>query len=169
MGVKPDPKSELGFWFSEEKSDLEPGVNSLVELWIRKNWTKTNHDFQNLNQIFFVWKYWNLCMEPEVEPFELVRTGPKPTRTWTRFFSCFEVSEFMHGTRTGTKIVLILSKKLEVLHKRRRNHPTTRSTPNESIPKTSHSFLRFGYSYRHSFKVHFIRVWQKTRGSEENC
>ncbi len=52
MGVKLDPKSELGFWFFEEKSDLEPGVNSLVELWISKNWTKTNHDFQNLNQIF---------------------------------------------------------------------------------------------------------------------
>jgi hypothetical protein len=32
MGVKLNPKSELGFRFSEEKSDLEPGVNSLVEL-----------------------------------------------------------------------------------------------------------------------------------------
>jgi len=88
FGCETGPKIRTWDLFFEEKRDLEPGVNSLVQLWISKNWTKTNHDFQNLNQIFFVSKYQNLCMEPEVEPFELVRTGPKPTmifRTWTRF------------------------------------------------------------------------------------
>ncbi len=124
MGVKPDPKSELGIWFFEEKRDLEPGVNSLVQLWISKNWTKTNHDFQNLNQTFFVSKYQNLCMEPEVEPIWISKNWTKTNHDFQNLnqiiFIFFGSIEIMHGTGTGTKIVLILSKKLEVVQKRKR-------------------------------------------------